>query len=461
MPSIFKQYYSPRQILFFGGEALLIFFSINIVYLTLIGPWSYQDSIGVYFSRTLLVTAIFIFALYLLDLYDLSEVRKTSDVVARFAQAFGIGCIILAILYYFFPLAIIPNYIFLPSLLAVAIAVGFWRFLYNYVINKKIFTQPIIVIGTGKMARNISIEVKNRRDSGFRIVYFIGTPDPSFPLSPEIPVTSDPNILISLCQAHHIERIIVAIDDRRGNTPIQQLMACKFMGFPIEYGVNFYEKLAGKILVETVNPDWIIFSKDFSQSRLTVITKGVPEVFLALLGLFFSLPVLIISAIIIKLESPGPIFYQQQRIGFRGKVFNLYKLRSMCENAENDGPVWAKENDDRVTRFGHFMRRTRIDEIPQLVNVIKGDMSLVGPRPERPVFVEKLNKSIPYYSLRHNVKPGISGWAQVCYPYGASENDALRKLEYDLYYVKYMSVQIDFWVIFQTIKTMLFLKGSR
>jgi len=194
---------------------------------------------------------------------------------------------------------------------------------------------------------------------------------------------------------------------------------------------------------------------------LRTFIKGVIDIFLALFGLLATLPITIASGIIIRLESPGPIFYFQERVGLHGKPFKLIKFRSMQSDAEKNGPVWAMKNDTRVTRFGLFIRKTRIDELPQMINVLKGDMSFVGPRPERPVFVDQLTQKIPYYSLRHNVKPGISGWAQVCYPYGASEEDALRKLEYDLYYIKYMSLQMDLWVIFQTVKTVLFQKGSR
>jgi sugar transferase (PEP-CTERM system associated) len=323
------------------------------------------------------------------------------------------------------------------------------------------FAQTVIVVGAGKMAHDIAGELEKRRDAGFKITHFLGSPNPSFPLPPHIPVIADVEQLPRLCKQYDVERVVVAIDDRRGTTPIQQLMDCKFMGFPVEYGINFYEKLTGKILVEKVNPDWIIFSNGFKKSRLTSMSKQVFEFFLALLGLAVASPLIAMSAAIIKWESPGPVFYLQDRVGLHGRKFKLIKLRSMQNDAEKDGPVWAKENDTRVTGFGHFIRKTRIDELPQMLNVLKGDMSFVGPRPERPIFVEKLSQSIPYYSLRHNVKPGISGWAQICYPYGASEKDALRKLEYDLYYIKYMSIQIDFWVIFQTIKTMLFLKGSR
>ncbi len=461
MPYILKNYYSPRKLFFFFGEGVLIFLSVNFVHLFFSYYEPLPGSIYLYGYRAMVLTAVFILSFYFFDLYDLGEILSFPDVSSRFIQAFGIGCIILAFLYYFFPRVVIPSFIFWPSLAAVFISVCLWRYLYNHILNKKMFAQTVIVIGTGKLAQDIAYELEKRRDSGFKISHFIGSVNPSFPLPPGIPVTAEADQLPSLCQKYGIERVVVAMDDRRGTTPIQQLMDCKFMGFPVEYGINFYEKLTGKILVEKVNPDWIIFSNDFKKSRFTLTSKLIFEIILAFAGLLVASPILLFSAIIIKLESPGPVFYSQERVGLHGRIFKLIKLRSMRNDAEKNGPVWAMENDTRVTRFGQFIRKTRIDELPQMFNVLKGDMSFIGPRPERPVFVEKLARSIPYYSLRHNVKPGISGWAQICYPYGASEKDALRKLEYDLYYIKYMSMQIDFWVIFQTVKTMLFQKGSR
>jgi sugar transferase (PEP-CTERM system associated) len=461
MPYILKNYYSPRKLFFFVGEALLIFFSVNLIYVLLSGRDPYLDSLILHIYRTIIFTAIFLLCLYFFDLYDLGEILHPPDVASRALQAFGIGCIMLAFIYYFFPITVIPGHIFWPGLFAVSCSVALWRFLYNQILNRKMFSQMVIIVGAGKMAADIASELVKRRDAGFSIAHFIGTPSPDYPLPADIPVTSEVKQLPDLCRRYHVERVVVAMDDRRGNTPIQELMDCKFMGFPVEYGINFYEKLTGKILVEKVNPDWIIFSSGFKKSRLTSISKGTFEMLLALIGLVAVSPLLAISALIIKLESPGPVFYRQERVGLHGKTFKLIKLRSMRSDAEKDGPVWAMENDTRVTRFGNIIRKTRIDELPQMLNVLMGDMSFVGPRPERPVFVEKLIKSIPYYALRHNVKPGISGWAQICYPYGASEKDALRKLEYDLFYVKYMSIQMDFWVMFQTIKIMLFLKGSR
>ena len=243
--------------------------------------------------------------------------------------------------------------------------------------------------------------------------------------------------------------------------PINDLLRSKLSGRIIEDGITFYEAITGKILVEKVNPGWLIFSEGFDYGRLTFLIKRVLDLTFAVVGLSLSLPISLLTALLIKLESPGPVFYLQERVGERGKVFPIIKFRSMRQDAEKNGAVWASKNDCRVTRVGNFIRKVRIDEIPQMWNVIRGQMSFVGPRPERPVFVEQLVEKLPYYSLRHATKPGITGWAQVCYPYGASEEDALRKLEYDLYYIKHQSIFLDLLIIFRTAKTVLFRKGSR
>ena len=260
---------------------------------------------------------------------------------------------------------------------------------------------------------------------------------------------------------HKLQRIIVALDDLRGETPIKTLLKCKMRGISIEQGVSFYERLTGKILVEKVPPSSIIYSDGFRSSWWTSQFKRTIDVIAAVLLFSANLPVLLLTALLIKLESPGPIFYVQERVGEKNRPFRLIKFRSMRQDAESNGAVWAAENDPRVTRIGSIIRRLRIDELPQLINIFKGEMSLVGPRPERRIFVDERVKKIPFYDIRHELKPGVTGWAQVCYPYGASELDALKKLEYDLYYMKNLSIAFDLLIIFKTAKTVLARKGSR
>jgi sugar transferase (PEP-CTERM system associated) len=328
------------------------------------------------------------------------------------------------------------------------------------ILKKELFAHPLLIIGTGKIAAQITEEIEDNQDSGFKITGFIGNSAPAYnPGKAQLFPLNTP--LIDACAQTKTERIVVALDDRRGTMPIESLLECKLQGTSIDDGISFFEAISGKILVENVNPAWLIFSNGFQTGRFSYFVKRVLDIILSIFLLILSLPLSLLTALLIKMESPGPVFYLQDRVGEREKTFKVIKFRSMRQDAEKDGAVWAMKDDNRVTRIGDLIRKIRIDEIPQMWNVLRGEMSFVGPRPERPVFVEKLNKIIPYYSLRHSVKPGISGWAQICYPYGASEEDALRKLEYDLYYIKNQSIFIDMLVIFRTIKTVLFQKGSR
>ena len=460
MPYILKKYYPVRNILFFLGEGFLIFLSINFVYIIFSGWEIFCIDIIADSLRALIVTFIFQLTLYFFDLYELSKKRKAVDTVTRIIQAFGVGCVILAGVYYAFPLLSISNTIFFSSYIAICLALMFWRSMYYLILEKRLFSLPILIIGTGRIAVQIAEEIEDKQDSGYRVAAFIGDSPP--PYNPnKAPLISLHTPLIETCTKTRTEQIVVALDDRRGTMPIKDLLKCKLRGIEIHDGITFYESITGKILVQDVNPAWLIFSEGFHASRLSYFFKRGLDIFLSLFGLVVSLPLTLPIAMLIKLESAGPIFYTQERVGEHGNSFRVIKFRSMRQDAEKDGAVWAVKNDSRVTRIGNFIRKVRIDEIPQMWNVLKGEMSFVGPRPERPVFVEKLTETIPYYSLRHSAKPGISGWAQVCYPYGASEEDALRKLEYDLYYIKNQSIFIDLLVVFRTVKIVLFQKGSR
>lgn len=461
MPYISGKYYPIRRIVFFFTEGFLIFLALLLMHLAFLGQIEFFDTINVSVLRAGLVAIIFQLSLYFFDLYDLNVYSSFPDTATGMTQAFGFGCIALAGFYYLFPLAIIPQGIFWTGYLLICALLAIWRFFYVFALGRRIFAQPIVVLGTGDLAASITHEVIDKLDSGYKIVAFIGPESPAFDTH-QVPVyTNTEGTLATICREHQAEMVVVALEDRRGTMPVRDLIECKLDGLEIAKGVGFFEELTGKLMVEKVNPDWIIFSPGFSISRLNNFLKRFFDILLAAFGLMLASPVMLVSSLIIKLESPGPIFYRQERVGERGASFWVIKFRSMCQDAEKDGAVWATQNDSRVTRFGGFIRKVRIDELPQLWNVLKGEMSFVGPRPERPIFVEELTRKIPYYSLRHNIKPGVTGWAQVCYPYGASVEDALRKLEYDLYYLKNVSVAMDLWIVFMTIKTVLFRKGAR
>jgi len=274
-------------------------------------------------------------------------------------------------------------------------------------------------------------------------------------------IIGDYNQISFICKNCQIDRVIVALDERRGSLPLDQLLQCRLKGIPVDDGISFSESLSGKLSVENLYPSAIIFSNGF---RGVLVYKGIKRVIdllTSLLGFLIFLPLCLIIALAIKLDSRGPVFYVQERVGQNGRVFSLIKFRSMTVDAEKGGPVWAAVNDNRVTRVGKWLRKLRLDEITQLINVIRGEMSIVGPRPERPFFVKKLEQEVKLYSHRHAVKPGITGWAQILYPYGATREDAQEKLKYDIYYIKHMSPIMDLRIITETAKIVLLGKGSR
>lgn len=460
MPTLFNKHYPVRTIVFFLGEGLLIFLSLLTVDYAMLGSGLFSLDLVPNSFRALLVTAIFQLCLYFFDLYDLSKEVSLPNTFTRMNQAFGVGCILLGGVYYSIPSMIISTQIFWMSFLVICLSVSLWRGAYYHILRKKLFVQKILMVGTGHLASDIARVIEGVQDAAYRVVGFVGNTEPSYNPN-NVPVRPTIEGFDRLITGKEFGRIVVALDDGRGVTPISALLDYKLRGITIELGPAFYERVAGKILVERISPSRIIFSDGFYLSRWKYHAKRISDLFYSSILLMLSLPILLVTALLIKLDSTGPVFYLQERVGEGNKLFQIIKFRSMFTDAEKNGAVWAKKNDDRITRVGEVIRRLRIDELPQLWNVLRGDMSLVGPRPERQIFVDELAKKIPYYSIRHQLKPGVTGWAQVCYPYGASELDALKKLEYDLYYMKNFSIAFDLWIIFKTVKTVLFKKGSR
>jgi len=281
-------------------------------------------------------------------------------------------------------------------------------------------------------------------------------------LQSDVRIIGDCSLIHKIVSEGKVDRIIVAMEERRGRFPTEELLKCKMEGISVEEGIAFYEQLTGKLLIERAYPSFLIFSDGFIKTTYHHVVKSAMDLFLSCIGLIIFFPIMAFIALAIKVSSSGPIFYRQERVGKNGKTFVLLKFRSMGEDAEKEtGPVWAEENDKRVTPIGKIIRKLRLDEIPQLINILRGEMSFVGPRPERSHFIEQLKDKIPFYEKRHAVKPGITGWAQIEYPYGASKNDALEKLKYDLYYIKNISLFLDLEILFRTLKIVLFGRGSR
>jgi sugar transferase (PEP-CTERM system associated) len=431
-------------------------------YLRFLGDPSGFHTYGYLVLKALLVVGVVQLSLYYFDLYDLKIFRSNFELAVRLMQSLGVSSIFLAVLYYFFPFLILGRGIFLISLAFMGAVIVLWRMLYNHILKTRKLDQKIMIIGSGSLAKSIAKEIIEKQDTGFKVIGFItDNPERIGERLVNPSVIGDQSHILDIATRERVDRIIVALEERRGKFPEGQLLDCKMRGIPIEEGIEFYEHLTGRLQIESLRPSFLIFSDGFKKTRLTMWVKRVSGFAISLIGLTLLSPLVLVVSILIKMDSHGPVFYRQKRMGENGKVFRLIKFRSMVEKAEANGPVWAGENDSRVTRVGGWIRRLRIDEIPQMFNVLKGDMSFVGPRPERPFFVEKLREDIPYYDQRFSVKPGITGWAQIKYPYGASKEDALEKLKYDLYYIKNMSPLFDLLIIFETVKVVLFRKGAR
>ena len=323
--------------------------------------------------------------------------------------------------------------------------------------------KRVLIVGNGPLAEQMGELIAA---SGGRYIYLGRVDCPSTHCDLNDPVHADESAqgpagrLLRVARNFMADKLVVSLAERRGYVPVQEMLNCKLSGIEVMDAPSFYEKVTEKLLIENITPSWFIFSHGFKVTWLLRVLKRASDVLLSLTGILVSLPLLPFIVLAIKLDSPGPILFSQNRVGEGDRLFSIYKFRTMRQDAESKtGAVWSQVNDPRITRIGNFLRKSRLDEIPQLFNILKGDMSLVGPRPERPEFVATLKEHIPYYSERHYVKPGLTGWAQVSYPYGASVEDAIEKLRYDLYYIKNISLLLDMRIILRTVGVVLFGKG--
>jgi sugar transferase (PEP-CTERM system associated) len=406
--------------------------------------------------KSLLITVVCQIALYYNDLYDLKITRDYTELGIRLLQALGIATIFFGFTYYLIPQLMIGEGIFVIMIGLLILLIVSWRIGYTLVLERGWFNQKIIIMGSGELAKGIIQEITDKRDSGYEIASVLDETDcHNGTCGTKLDICSQ-------AKSSNIAKIVVALEEKRGTLPINQLLKCRTEGIEILEGTSFYEMLMGKLYVKQINPAWLIFSEGFRKSPLKSAMKRTGDLVLALLMLIVLSPLIAITAILIRIDSRGSVIFSQDRLGQHGRSFKVHKFRSMVADAEKQsGPVWAMENDNRVTRVGKIIRKLRIDELPQLWNVLKGEMSFVGPRPERAFFIKQLEKEIPYYSERLSVKPGLTGWAQVCYPYGASVEDAIEKLNYDLFYTKNMSFLLDLLIIFRTVKIVLLGKGAR
>lgn len=426
------------------------------------GSESGLNWLGVSAAPSVAASGVFALATFLamtaMGLYNARQRSRLAGLLARVAASILAGMVVTAVVLYLLPeLRFGRNVLLFASLIAFC-GSALLRIVFDRVANQDIFKRRVLVYGAGRRALSIA-KLRRRSDRrGFVVVGYVAADgdDPSGVNESDRIGCSDS--LRDVCRRLRVDEIVVAMDDRRRQFPMEELLECRLDGLEVTELVSFLERETGKVRLDVLNPSWMIFSNGFQQGRVQALLERVFDVIAGVMLLVVALPVMLLVTVAIKLMEGirAPIFYQQVRVGQYGRPFKLLKFRSMRMDAESDGlPRWAEENDTRVTFLGAFMRKTRLDELPQIVNVLRGEMSFVGPRPERPEFVERLNECIPYYRERHSIKPGITGWAQLCYPYGSSEQDAVEKLQYDLYYVKNHSLLFYLAILVQTVEVIL------
>lgn len=462
MIRIFR-HYVPGSLLLIGLlEHLLL---VASMYMALMLRWADSSNVAAtlmsYLPEAIFYATTLIFTMFALGLYSKEYVRDIGTIFTRLLFSFLFGYIILATIYFIFPSLSVWRSAFVLAFAFSLAGIVTFRWMFLRFSNLEALRRKILVLGVGNKAVRIEKLEQEGRRTGFACSGFVTLNDQS-PVIDESRCIRGNRRLSDIAREQGAEEIIVALDERRGALPVDALLDCKLAGMEIMDFSTFWERETGRVDLESLNPSWLIFSDGFVGGWLQAFAKRLFDIVASVALLIFSLPLLCLTAVMVRLESPGPVLYRQERVGLNNETFMLLKFRSMREDAEKDGnPQWAAVNDSRVTRIGAFMRKSRIDELPQIINVLKGEMSFIGPRPERPYFVEKLSAIIPYYGERHRVKPGISGWAQLNFPYGASDEDAKQKFQYDLYYIKNYSLFLDLIVLIQTVRVVLWPVGAR
>ena len=457
MIRLFNIYYPIRTLVLLGGETLLVWSSLLAATI-----WQHPEDLyvvlnyeGGYLKILAATVAVLVFS-HLFDLYEPTLWNARGEMYFRLLLVPGIMALVTAIIAYVFPRILIGNNTVVIGLLLVTIALFSWRMMYAWLAQMPYLRERVYVLGVGERAQRLVNALRSRSELGVELAGWSGN------VEGELTRESLAAHLMDLIRECHVHRVIVAMADRRGTLPVLEILQLRLAGVKIEEATSWLEKISGRIEVDNLYPSWLVFAEGFRFSASFMLLRRILAVLAAAILLLIVLPIIPFVILAIKLDSRGPVLYRQKRVGFAGKVFYCYKFRTMSQDAEADtGATWATDDDPRITRMGSFLRTSRLDEIPQLWCVLKGDMSFVGPRPERPEFVEWLAKEIPYYAVRNAVRPGITGWAQVRYKYGNTLEDAKEKLQYDLYYIKNMSLGLDLMIMFQTIKIVLLGRGAQ
>jgi sugar transferase (PEP-CTERM system associated) len=455
---LFNRYVPSRALLLLAGEVAIICGSFALAIVIRFGVDSgrvLDDSRTL--SQILGVALMALVCSHFMELHDLRWLNSPSDTYPQVFMLVGTLSLLAAALTHLFPDLLLGREVFLTGFLILCLTWITWRWVYGRIASIESFRRRVYVVGNGERAQKIVEAMRTRAELGMDLVGWVGQ-DGREPATAQ----SIASVLRELASRQAIDQVIVALSNRRSVMPVNELLALRVSGIEVEDGTSLLEKISGKIEVDELYPSWLIFGEGF---RLTPQYRFFRRTLSTILAVFLSivtLPLIPIIALLIKLTSRGPVLYRQKRVGLRGQVFECYKFRTMRSDAEADsGATWASDDDPRVTKVGRFLRRTRLDEIPQFWNVLRGDMAFVGPRPERPEFVERLSEQIPYYGLRHLTPPGITGWAQINYGYGASVEETKEKLQYDLYYIRNVGLMLDLFIIFYTIRAVIMGRGVR
>ena len=447
-----------------GVEFVVLFTSVYVAGILVLGSIEECNRLlGPVLPKAALVSVVVLISLVAMGLYQFHQRLYFSEAVLRVLVGLAFACLALAILFYAYPPLMITRDIASVAIGYALVLLLISRFFFVRTVDEHIFRRSTLVYGAGDRAASIT-SIRRRADRrGFKVVARVAAMGDTIIEDQGVILTGEKSIT-DIAIEKGAEEIVVAMDDRRGNLPVRELLDARLKGIDVIDLLEFLERETGKIRVDLVSPGWLIFSPGFRRSRVRQFAKRALDLIVSSSLLLVAWPIMPLVALAIKIEDgiSAPVLYRQRRVG-RGNInFDVLKFRSMREDAEKDGKaVWASRNDARVTKVGNFLRNTRLDELPQVFNVLRGQMSIVGPRPERPEFVRKLQETIPYYSERHVVKPGVTGWAQLKYTYGASEEDAIEKLQYDLYYIKNQTMFLDILIILQTVEVVLWGKGAR
>jgi sugar transferase (PEP-CTERM system associated) len=446
-------------------DGALVVLSVAASAFLMIGP-QFREAISTasFFGKLGLLAVVFPAAMYFADVYEARSEGGPRTLLVRLMQSLGATTVIFAALYAVLPTLILGRGVF-------ALAVGFilglvplWRAAFDRAVDRVAPGERILFLGTKPAAVALARELKARqRDLGVEVVGFVEAESSQVRMFVQSPgIVGSMDDLPQIIRRLRVDRVVVSLEDARGRLPMHDLLDLKLQGVRFDHLASVYEEFTGRIAVENLRPSWMVFSEGFRKPHGLMLSKRMIDVFASAVGLILGSPLLLAVAATVRFSSAGPVFYHQTRVGERGRPFRLHKFRTMRADAEvATGPVFASEKDPRVTPIGNFLRRTRLDELPQLWNILRGEMSLVGPRPERPEFVKDLTDEIPFYGQRHAVKPGLTGWAQVRYAYAATVADTMEKLQYDLFYIKNLSMVLDLLIIFSTVKTVLRREGSR